>query len=254
METTVTSSSSKSLQTVSNPSLHLTLYNRNENKENELILQDLESKINVKFNNELSKTEREAELTDYIKSMKNINKEEFKTIFFENAKREENLKEYSIFNIETKDFLKIAEYMGIDKSLFGLGIQTAAGIDVFDIIYDNFQQRMDDVKLYIEKTKLDVEYDINKLIRHSRSLIKNTIAMVRFLIIYMVIVVNFVISSTLMGKKIWNYMRPTSKKEESLIVIEDSNRTNSILDILDNTLEIVEKVDLITTRKTRKKQ
>jgi DNA-directed RNA polymerase beta subunit len=45
MENVDTSSSSKSLQMVSNPSLHLTLYNRNENKENEQILHYLKASI-----------------------------------------------------------------------------------------------------------------------------------------------------------------------------------------------------------------
>lgn len=245
-------STSNALQ-VANPSLYLTLYNRNEN-ENDKILHGLELKINKKFNNILASTNREQELTDYVKSMRNINKKEFKTIFFENIKpAAENPKEYSIFNINTNDVLKIAEYMGIDKSFFGLSMQYAAGFDVVDIIYDNFQQRMEDIKLYIEKTKLDAEYDLNKLIRHSRSLIKYTTSMVYFLIIYMIIMVNFMISSTLMGRKIWNYMRPTVKKEESLMVIQKDNQTNNILDILGDTLEIVDKAKTVVSKRTRKK-
>jgi hypothetical protein len=227
-----------------NPSLHLTLYNRNEN-ENDTILDGLELKINKKFNTILASTNTKQELTDYVESMQKINKNEFKTIFFENVKPVDNPKEYSIFNINANDVLKIAEYMGIDKTFFGLSMQYAAGFDVVDIIYDNFQQRMEDIKLYIEKTKLDAEYDLNKLIRHSRALIKYTISMVYFLIIYMIIVVNFIISSTLMGRKIWNYMRPNAKKEESLMVIQNQNQTNSILDTLDKDYNV-------TTRRTRK--
>ena len=92
--------------------------------------------------------------------------------------------------------------------------------------------------------------------------------MVYFLIIYMVIVVNFMISSTLMGKKIWNYMRPNVKKEESLMVIQKDNATNSILDVLevgldkvnnvrndaiDKVSNVKDVVTNITTRRTRKK-
>lgn len=248
-----TPSVSNALQPISNPSLHLILYNRNEN-ENDKILHGLELKINEKFGKTLSTTKTKQELTDYVDSMRNINKNEFKTIFFENMKPAENQKEYSIFNINTNDVLKIAEYMGIDKSFFSLSMQYAAGFDVVDIIYDNFQQRMDDIKLYIEKTKLDAEYDFNKLIKHSRSLIKYTTSMVYYLIIYMIIVVNFIVSSTLMGRKIWNYMRPNAKKEESLMVIQQDNQSNSILDILGDTLEIADKVEaVVTTRRTRKK-
>jgi hypothetical protein len=185
--------------------------------------------IETKIENDMKIISNAEELAEYFKKMGEIDISEFKLSF-------ETQIDTSVPTLQ--DLKNILGIFGDSPSLFKLFIKGFAGMNIIDVVYKDYKKRMLLIHNDIIKKAADLNLYIDTVLLDADTLIKFYFSFANLFYWFMSVASIFGVTTCLMVKNLYNYLKESKKKNSKLQIENDSK-------IEDNN-------ELTTTRKTRK--